>query len=63
MSTARIVDRDQFRIKRSSELKSRRQAGMIGAQTNGAGIMAKYVLGWFLGVPVIVLVILYLLFH
>ena len=48
---------------RSSELKSRRSNGMIGAQTNGAWIMGKYVLGWFMGVPVIVLVILYLLFH
>jgi hypothetical protein len=26
-------------------------------------IMGKYVLGWFLGVPVIVLVIAYLIFH
>jgi len=25
--------------------------------------MGKYVLGWILGVPVIVLVILYLIFH
>jgi len=25
--------------------------------------MGKYVLGWFLGVPVVVLVLLYLLFH
>jgi hypothetical protein len=26
-------------------------------------IMGKYVLAWFLGVPVFVLVIIYLLFH
>jgi len=25
--------------------------------------MGKYVLGWFLGVPVVVLVLLYLIFH
>jgi hypothetical protein len=29
----------------------------------GALVMGKYVLGWFLGVPVIVLVIVYMLFH
>ena len=29
----------------------------------GASIMGKYVLGWFMGVPVFVLVILYLIFH
>jgi hypothetical protein len=29
----------------------------------GAPIMGKYVLGWFLGVPVIVLVVVYLIFH
>jgi hypothetical protein len=26
-------------------------------------VMGKYVLGWIMGVPVILLVILYLLFH
>jgi hypothetical protein len=31
--------------------------------SNGASIMGKNVLGWFLGVPTIVLVILYLIFH
>jgi len=25
--------------------------------------MGKYVLGWFLGVPVVVLVVIYLIFH
>ena len=25
--------------------------------------MGKYVLGWFLGVPVVVLVVLYMIFH
>jgi hypothetical protein len=29
----------------------------------GASIMGKYVLGWIMGVPVFVLVILYLIFH
>lgn len=29
----------------------------------GASIMGKYVLGWILGVPVFVLVIIYVLFH
>jgi hypothetical protein len=29
----------------------------------GESIMGKYVLGWFLGVPVFVLVIAYLIFH
>lgn len=31
--------------------------------TNGALIMGKYFLGWILGVPVIVLVIIYMLFN
>ena len=31
--------------------------------TSRKNIMGKYVLGWFLGVPVVVLVLLYLLFH
>jgi hypothetical protein len=26
-------------------------------------IMGKYVLGWFLGIPVVVLVVLYMIFH
>jgi len=30
---------------------------------NGASIMGKYILGWILGVPVIVLVIIYLIFN
>jgi hypothetical protein len=29
----------------------------------GASIMGKYVLGWIMGVPVFMLVILYLIFH
>jgi hypothetical protein len=29
----------------------------------GASIMGKYVLGWILGVPAIVLVVIYLLFN
>jgi hypothetical protein len=29
----------------------------------GAFIMGKYVLGWILGVPVVLLVILYLIFN
>jgi hypothetical protein len=29
----------------------------------GASIMGKYLLGWILGVPVIVLVIIYLIFN
>jgi hypothetical protein len=29
----------------------------------GASIMGKYVLGWIMGVPLFVLVILYLIFH
>lgn len=29
----------------------------------GAPCMGKYVLGWILGVPVIVLVVIYMLFH
>jgi len=29
----------------------------------GASIMAKYFLGWILGVPVVVLVIIYLIFN
>jgi hypothetical protein len=31
--------------------------------TNGELIMGKYVLGWFLGVPVVVLVVAYMIFH
>jgi hypothetical protein len=29
----------------------------------GAAIIAKYILGWIMGVPLVVLVILYLIFH
>jgi hypothetical protein len=35
----------------------------VGINQAGASTMAKYVLGWILGVPVIVLVIVYLLFN
>lgn len=31
--------------------------------SRGAAIIAKYMVGWILGVPVVVLVILYLIFH
>jgi hypothetical protein len=31
--------------------------------TAGASIMGKYVLGWIMGVPLVVLVVLYLIFH
>jgi hypothetical protein len=34
-----------------------------GLNPTGACIMAKYVLGWILGVPVILLVILYMIFN
>jgi hypothetical protein len=30
---------------------------------SGASIMGKYVLGWFMGVPIVVLVIIYLIFN
>jgi type VI protein secretion system component VasF len=33
------------------------------ALNNRRRIMGKYVLGWFLGVPVVVLVVIYLIFH
>jgi hypothetical protein len=29
----------------------------------GVQIMGKYVLGWFMGVPLVVLVVIYLIFH
>jgi hypothetical protein len=32
-------------------------------QPLGVTIMAKYLVGWLLGVPVVVLVILYMFFH
>jgi hypothetical protein len=31
--------------------------------TRDGGVIMPYILGWFLGVPLIVLVLLYLLFH
>ncbi len=34
-----------------------------GIKLTGAAIMGKYVLGWLLGVPVIVLVVVYMLFN
>jgi len=34
-----------------------------GFNLKGTSIMGKYVLGWFLGVPVFVLVIIYVLFN
>jgi hypothetical protein len=30
---------------------------------HGASIMGKYLLGWLLGVPVVVLVVIYLIFN
>jgi len=35
----------------------------IPARTQTEKTMGKYVLGWFLGIPLGVLVILYLIFH
>jgi hypothetical protein len=40
-----------------------RQNGTISAYSIGARIMGKYVLGWFFGVPVIVLIVIYILFN
>jgi len=37
--------------------------GNIRGNLEGASTMAKYFLGWILGVPVIVLVIIYLIFN
>jgi hypothetical protein len=52
---------------RASAPKTTRLVGILrceqSSSTSGASNMGKYVLGWFLGVPVIVLVILYMLFH
>jgi len=56
-----------FRLVRDSALNSPRRTGIVtsaqSSSTSGVSTMGKYVLGWFLGVPVIVLVILYMLFH
>jgi len=35
----------------------------VGINLTGVSIMGKYLLGWLFGVPVIVLVIIYLLFN
>jgi len=35
----------------------------VRINVKGAAVMGKYVLGWILGVPVFVLVIIYVLFH
>jgi len=35
----------------------------IRVNVKGAAVMGKYVLGWILGVPVFVLVIVYLIFN
>jgi len=37
--------------------------GKQAHQRHGSWIMGKYLLGWILGVPVIVLVIIYILFN
>ena len=37
--------------------------GLGGIKQTGVAIMGKYVLGWILGVPVIVLVVIYMLFN
>jgi len=52
-----------FRGKRESARKTEGANGTIEAYLPGASVMVKYVLGWILGVPVIVLVIIYILFH
>ena len=41
------------------------RSGLPGARqiATRRRIMGKYVLGWFLGIPAIVLVILYMIFH
>jgi hypothetical protein len=36
---------------------------IIGTNQIGASIMGKYLLGWILGVPVFVLIIIYILFN
>lgn len=57
----------KFSFVRASERKASRLVGNLmcvqSSLTSGAATMGKYVLGWFLGVPVIVLVIVYMLFH
>jgi hypothetical protein len=35
----------------------------IRVNLKGAAVMGKYVVGWILGVPVLVLVIIFVLFH
>ena len=35
----------------------------VRINVKGAAVMGKYVLGWILGVPVFVLVMIYVLFH
>jgi hypothetical protein len=48
---------------RASALNSRAHPRTMAPYPPELSIMGKYVLGWFLGVPTIVLVILYLIFH
>jgi hypothetical protein len=36
---------------------------VFSAINKGASIVGKYILGWILGVPVVVLVLIYLFFH
>jgi hypothetical protein len=43
--------------------RRRRRAGIISHQHSRRRIMGKYLIGWLLGVPVFVLVILYFFFH
>jgi hypothetical protein len=47
----------------SSRESSRPLPSALQSQTNRRNVMGKYLIGWMLGVPVIVLVIVFIFFH
>jgi hypothetical protein len=67
-AAARGTDRHQVKQNishgmRESARNVLRPNGTISTCGIGERIMGKYILGWFLGVPVIVLIIIYILFN
>jgi hypothetical protein len=60
---ARLLSKNQKRCEQVALVMMCMTASGGDLKLTGVAIMGKYVLGWILGVPVIVLVIIYMLFN